>query len=175
MGIYFLNKQLITSMKFAVVLALAAADADAADAAASEFCTCDATCALCKADGLGEDGAPTEGTACFTCADGGDVTEATEGDGFGTCAAAEGGDDEGDDEGESGLNDGKAGLGQECDSDGANHGCADGHRCGTTPVEGVDDVPEICVLSEACIEPIVCGAKALGATLVAAVAIASSL
>merc|ERR1711981_1529261 len=113
---------------------------------ALDFCTCAAACGICKNDAAGTEEAPVaDADVCFTCAGETDVlTEEVEGEG-GSCAAAEGDGDGEEGEEDVGLNGGKAGLGEVCDSDGANHGCADGNRCA-----GDADLGEFCILSELC-------------------------
>jgi len=158
-------------MKFAVLVAMLATTEAAvvtsgcAERAGAETnvnaCTCHTDCTLC-----GYSATPTAATDCVTCADSGKevvlsggaltgaCTDIVVGAGAGAGAAATAG---------------KAAIGALCDSDAEDSGCADGGRC--SGVAGA----EVCILSELCIDPIPCGALKLGASLAAALAMASYL
>ena len=167
-------------MKFAVVLALASTAAaqvstgciddvaNKATATADDACECATGCTLCKgAAAAGATAAAKTAIAadqCYECATATDtITEATAGDVFGTCTAAAGAG------AGAAATAGKAAIGALCDSDAEDSGCADGGRC--SGVAGA----EVCILSELCIDPIPCGALKLGASLAAALAMASYL
>jgi len=170
-------------MKFAVVLALASTAAaqvstgciddiaNIASATADATCECATGCSFCK--GVSAAGATASAKTviaadqCYGCVNLlDDLTPATAGDLFGTCTAVAGAGGAGT--GAAGA--GKAALGTACDSDGENSGCVDGARCSELMAGA-----EFCILSELCVDPIPCGALKLGASLAAALAMASYL
>ena len=171
-------------MKFAVIAALiatasaqdveagcviSAADKTVANAPADAVCTADQNCGLCVCAA----GVDSVAGQCVTCAEGYTLADVT--DDVGTCAADGDGEGDGDDAN-------LAGLGEVCSPTEENSGCIAGHRCGTTaaiPADteaGTEEVPETitCVAEATCDEEgVTCGAMQLGASLVAAVAIAN--
>merc|ERR1719450_540727 len=143
-------------MKLSVILALTAT---AAAAAANGQCYTNAGEA-----GEGEKGENVS-EVCVGCGTGFELTgDAAKG---GKCTAKAGGE----------AAAGKALVGEVCDQDGDNKGCAEGLQCGLTAETTVGGVTtpaiEVCVATAGCVEPIVCGATKLGAALAAAVAIAN--
>merc|ERR1712139_656723 len=132
-------------------------------------CSCDAKCTTCEGEagtGEGEGEAVVVGAdKCFACAEGFELEDAASNK-VGTCKAKA-----------NTAAAGKALLGEKCDQDGENDGCAEGFQCGLTPevkaVEGDDsvvpaDAIEVCVKPEDCKAPVQCGAIKLGASLAAA-------
>merc|ERR1712139_94276 len=182
MGNLILNN-LLTEMKFAVAIAListasaavtegCASVVDLTAATQTDHCDCPALCKACvhATPGTAADAKVTAAdTTCTSCKATTDTFTKNDADTMGKCTAAAG-------------DAGKALEGKECDGDGEDKGCADGLQCGKTEeVKRAADATdctaapgsEVCVKTEACKEPVVCGAMQLGASLVAAVAIAN--
>ena len=148
----------------------ATAKKDATAALTDAQCACDAGCTLCKAPAAtpaaGAAALKGAADACYTCT----APKVLEKDKtIGKCvdAPAKG-------------TEGKAAEGGKCDTNKDKMGCADTLQCGTTKKveakDGKKEVPakSVCVKSADCSKAeIECGALKLGASLVAAVAIAS--
>ena len=166
---------LVATASAAITAGCASGEGELGEGEALKHCECDAKCTTCEGtagEGEGE-GEVTKvaATACFACAEGFELADANDTTKVGTCKAKA-----------SGAAAGKALLGEKCDQDGENDGCAEGFQCGLTPevkaVEGDDtvvpaDAVEVCVKPEDCKAPGQCGAIKLGASLAAALAIAN--